>query len=513
MVVVFAFVACDEDFTEVGGEIINNPSNVELRELEVNTYSQKINSVQTNNLDDYFLGVSNHPVYGESVASIVTQLSLSSPDPDFGDNVELDSVVMTIPYYSTEVESATSGETEFKLDSVYGGGSFKLSVYETSYFLNDLDPDAGFEQRQKYYSNQQDEIENNIIGEPLYVNDNFMASRNSYVTYEVGEAGENDTIVKDPALRIKLPVDYFSEKIIAKEGADVLSNNNNFHNYLRSLLLKAESNGTDGSQILFNMASSDAEITLYYRRDIVNSEGDEENRRGSYSLNFAAGNRVNTYRGEFPENILQGIESQNMETGSENIYLKGQEGSMAVVELFPDQEVLNNLKEEELLINEAEIRFYVNENFDAGNLQPNRLYLYDLKNNIYLSDYILDPTVSVGNPELSLTNFSQPLKIAEDENGSYYALRITNHVSDIINEGAENVKLGLVALSNINSPVSISQGQIRGHKMSATRGVSDLINQISSGTLLSPSGVVLHGNQSGDEEKRLKLRIYYTNFN
>ena len=32
MAVVFAFIGCDEEFTEVGGEIITNPSNVELRE-------------------------------------------------------------------------------------------------------------------------------------------------------------------------------------------------------------------------------------------------------------------------------------------------------------------------------------------------------------------------------------------------------------------------------------------------------------------------------------------------
>ncbi len=74
MVVVFVFTGCDEDYTEIGGEIINNPTDVKLREFEVNSYSEKINSIQTNNLTNYFLGVNNNPVYGESTASIVTQL-------------------------------------------------------------------------------------------------------------------------------------------------------------------------------------------------------------------------------------------------------------------------------------------------------------------------------------------------------------------------------------------------------------------------------------------------------
>lgn len=500
LVVVFAFVGCDEDFTEIGGEIINNPTDVELREVEVNAYSKKLTSVQTNTLANLFLGTYKHPVYGESTASIVTQLNLGNEDPQFGANVELDSVVMTLPYYSKEDETSTSEEEiEYILDSVYGDGSFNLSLYETNYFLNDLDPDSDFEDRQKYYSDQQNLVEQNIIGGPLYQEDNFQPSSAGYVTYEIGDDGENDTIVNAPALRIQLPVDYFQQKIIDKEGSDELFNNNNFQNYFRSLLIKAEANTSEGSQILFNLTNADAKITLYYTEE-VEEEEETVRKRGSLDLNIAGGNRFNTYTGEFPEGIIQEIESQNEESGAENLYLKGQEGSMAVIELFPDETVLEELRANNWLINEANLIFYVNQDKLNGAVEPERLYLYDIENNTVLFDYQIDPTANQNNPATSRTVFSSPLERDEDENGIFYRLRITQHLTSILSEDAENVKLGLVVTGNINSVA-----------LTAARNLEEG-DRIPAASMLTPYGTVLYGDEASNEEKRLKLRIYYTDY-
>ena len=186
---------------------------------------------------------------------------------------------------------------------------------------------------------------------------------------------------------------------------------------------------------------------------------------------------------------------------------------MAVIELFPDQAVLDDLKSQDLLVNEANLTFYVNEDIYSGE-QPNRLYLYDLTNNTIISDYALDIAVNVTDPNLSLTTFSTPLTRGEDENGAFYKIRITNYVSNLINNDGDKVKLGLVVVPNINSVVSRgNQGAVVGSLFSATRETPESIDRVSTGTLLAPKGTVLHGNMSSDEDKRLKLRIYYTNFN
>ncbi len=516
LAVVFAFVGCDDEFSTIGGEIITNPSNVEIREVEVNAYSQKVNSIQTNNLSNHILGVYNHPSYGEKTASLVSQLSLSLENPDFGDNVELDSVVMTIPYFSTEIDGTEEDEIIYELDSLYGDESFKLSVYETSYFLNDLDPDVDFEQRQAYYSDQQDLLEQNIVGEPLLVEENFKPSKVSFTTYEVDAVGENDTVVNTPALRLKLPNNYFKDKIIDKEGSTDLLNNGNFRNYLRNFLIKAEPNGSGGSQIMldFSTQSTPPRISIYYKRDSeeeVEDGQEPEKVRDSYVL-YLSGNRFNTFEGEFPENITQAISSQSQETGAENLYVNAQEGSMAVIELFPNEAVLDDIRNEELLVNEADLTFYVNNDLMSEGGEPRRLYLYDLDNNTILGDYAIDLSFNPANPDASLTNFSEV--VAEDENGKYYNIRVTNHVSGIINDERDNVKLGLVIVPNINSVVARdSQGSILGPIMSATRGLPDPIDQIPTVNSLTPTGTILHGNLSNDEDKRLKLKIYYTNYN
>ncbi|MUP44792.1 DUF4270 domain-containing protein [Gramella sp. BOM4] len=506
LVAVFAFVGCDEDYTEIGGEIINNPTDVELVELEVDAYSQKINSIQTNNLNNYFLGVNTHPVYGSNTASMVTQLVLSEQDPEFGDNAVLDSVVMTIPYFSTEQAAGNDqNEIEYKLDSIFGDGSFKLSVYETGFFINTLDPNSDFQNSQRYFSDQQSQIEQNIIGQPLYVNDNFQASSAGYVNYEPGEGGEvNDTVAYEPALRVKLPTDYFQEKIIDQEGTDVLLNNGNFTNYLRSLFIKAEDNASEGQQILLDYANENSTISLYYTYEEEREDDDGNTEtvslRGKYDLNLFSANRFNTYTGEFPADLLAKIQSQDLETGAENLYLKSQEGSMAVIDIFPDDEILEDLRDNNWLVNEANLTFYVDRDELNGAEEPDRLYLYNVENNTIVVDYNLDPTINESDPAQSRTIFSVPLERDEDENGIYYKMRITAHVASILNGDTENVKLGVVIPGDLNNP-----------NFSVVRGIEG-VERVPRTTLAIPYGTVLHGDESEDEEKRLKLRIYYTDY-
>lgn len=503
LVVSFGFIACDDEFSTVGGEIIENPSNVEEREFEVTAYSKKLNSVQTNNLPDFLLGVNNDRIYGQSEASILTQLSLSTPNPDFGEETQLDSVVLTIPYYSTELDAEENGNIEYALDSIYGSGGFKISIQESRYFLSDYDPETSFQDRQKYYSDQQDLFEQNLTGDVIYENENFIPSSAPIISYGLDDEGERDTITSGPALRIKLPVDYFQEKIIDKEGSAELNNNNNFRDYLRGLFIKAEAIDENGSLILFNLSEGD--INLYYTEEVEETNDDDETEvvetQSSYQINFGS-NAVNTFRGELPADILQNIENSDTENGDENLYLKGGEGSMAVVEIFKDEAEFEELQENNWLINEANLIFYVNQDAVAGINEPERLYVYDLDNNRILADYSFASSqlndLNPEDPANSMTTFSGPLERDEDENGVSYTLNLTQHINGILNFEQENVRLGVVITQNINNTGN-----------SAVRGDEE-ITRVPAMSILAPQGTVLYGNATEDEDKRLKLRVFYT---
>ena len=508
LVVVFTFVACDDEYSTVGGEIIENSSNLELEEVEVTAYSKKINSVQTNNLGNYLLGVYNHPIYGQTTASMLSQLSLPTNNPTFGVEPELDSVVLTIPYFSTEGDLDEDGNIEYVLDSVYGNTPIKISVQESNYYLNDLDPAADFQDRQRYYSDQQDLFEQNLIGDVIYENDNFIPSPRAIVSYEENAEGVQDTITSGPALRVKLPVDYFQQKIIEKEGSSMLSNNNNFKNYLRGMFIKAEPLEEDGTMILFNIQDSNAGIELFYTNEVetTTDDGNTEiiRKPRNYKLNLGS-TIVNTFEGEYPGDVLQAIEESNEDTGAQKLFLDGGEGSVTVVELFENEEQIAAFRENNWLINEANLTFYVDQDFASEINEPTRLYLYDLDNNRIIADYNFALNFvqdgNENNPATSLSSFSTPLERDENENGIRYKLNVTRHVTNIIEDEAENVRLGLAVTQNIN----ISNN-------SAVRNTEDIEFFPAMG-VITPEGTVLHGNLSNDEEKRLKLRIYYTEIN
>lgn len=507
-VVVFVFTACDDEFSTVGGEIVENPINANFQEFEVNSYSKKVGAVQSNNLANQLLGVYNDPIYGQTEASILTQLLLPSGAPDFGDQAQLDSVVLKIPYFSTEGEINDLGNVPYTLDSIYGNGSFKFSIYESGYYLGDYDPDSDFQNAQKYYSDQQETFEQHLKGEPLYVDENFVPSSSSITTVEENEAGAMDTVVSPPAMRIKLPVDFFQQKIIGKADSPELANNNNFRDYFRGLFLKAESNGDEGNLILFDLKGSGADITLYYTHQVETTSGGTTEtvaKQDSYSLKFGR-NVVNTYQGEFPEDVLQKIQSTGPDTGAERLYLKGGTGSMGVIELFSTPGELEELRDKDWIINEASLTFYVDQSQMDGLNEPERVYLYDLNNNSIIADYAFSQSAvndsDVDNPVNSLKSFSSRLERDDAGNGLSYKINVTQHVNNVINKDSTNVKLGLVVTSNINITDDTS-----------LKNPDSLVSKVPQMMVVSPEGTVLYGNEAQDENKRLKLKIYYTNIN
>ncbi|NRA93523.1 MAG: DUF4270 family protein, partial [Psychroserpens sp.] len=157
-ILISLFIACDKDFASVESDIVNNENatnfDTDSRVYDLISFTNALPPVQTNNLPLNLLGVYNDPLYGRTTASFVTQLSTSFIEPDFGENAVLDSVVLTIPYFSTATEIDDEGETLFELDSVFGEATFNLSLYESNYFLRDFQPSGDLNDPQVYYSNK-----------------------------------------------------------------------------------------------------------------------------------------------------------------------------------------------------------------------------------------------------------------------------------------------------------------------------------------------------------------------
>jgi hypothetical protein len=502
MLLVLAFTSCDSDFNTIGGSLIGGQfDSIPLYKAGVITYSNKIGPVQTNGLPSNLLGVYNEPVYGQQVASVLTQLSLSSNNPQFGTDPVVDSVVFTLPYYSTGVETGEDGNPVYKLDSIYGELPYKLTVSRSNFFLNNFDPEDDFITAQKYYSDQGPLFESNLVGDPLYTNENFIPSKEEVVYSEFNEQNELDTVRVTPRLRANLPIQFFQENIIDKQGSSELSNNNNFNNFIRGLYFKAEPVNDNGNMLLLNFASAEAGITIYYSSEVeVDSETVMEPR--TYKLNFGP-NTLNTFSQEIPEGITSEIAETNAQTGAKNLFLKGGEGALSVISLFEDEAELAELRANNWLINEANLIFSVDQDrVQGGSSEPERIYLYNLKTNEQLFDYLIDPSLNAQNPLTSVTTHSGRLERNESGDGVSYKLRITEHVKNVLNKDSTNVRLGLVVTQNINLV-----------RNSALRSSVDGIDRVPRASVIAPEGTVLHGNLSPNVEKRLQFNIYYTETN
>ena len=529
--IVTSFIACDKDFANLDTDIIGDPNFDTNSELyEVIAYNKVLQPVQTNNLPINMLGVYKDPVYGLTTGNVVTQLTPTILDPDFGENIELDSVVMTIPYFSRATGVNNEGDTTYELDSIFGANPIKLSVYENNYFLRSFDPSSEFDEPQRYFSDKSTSMTTSINddlleGQLLYENISFVPSAN-----QIKLEDEDEVITERlaPALRIKFDLEdgFWQEKILDKEGEIELSNANNFQDYFRGIYFKAEAIVGNGNMMLLNFGASNANIILYYTKDPID-ENSTTRIKSTYTLNFNS-NRVNFLSNQFTIPLSDG----DAENGDEKLYLKGGEGSMALIDLFggtnlDDDNSSDNpfelFKKDFLetdengefkrnsqgnviakrLVNEANIVFFVDQETTQGQ-EPERIYLFDATNNTILLDYALD-AANNSFPIISKTYHSGRLEREGDEpngQGIKYKIRITEHINNLLIRDSTNVKLGLSVSGNINLEETFLQRNIL--------STDETLNKVPTSSIISPRGTVLYGNNTTDESKKLYLEIFYS---
>ncbi|MCB0446658.1 MAG: DUF4270 family protein, partial [Gelidibacter sp.] len=298
-----------------------------------------------------------------------------------------------------------------------------------------------------------------------------------------------------------------------------LSNANNFKDYFRGLYFKTESIADDGTMALLNFAASTANVTLYYSKDPID-ENSETRITSTYVLTFGS-NRVNFLSNQFNFPLQDG----NSTTGDEKLYLKGGEGSIAYIDLFDgenhdeDDANLNTFEtfkndfvetdangkfiKAKRLVNEANLVFYVDQT-QAQSQEPDRIYLFDAKNNTALIDYAIDIGNSVSANDSKTNHLGKLIREGNTPNGQgiKYKLKITEHINNLLLRDSTNVKLGLAVSGNVNLEGQLSQRNILTDETTE--------NKIPVSSIISPRGTVLYGNNTTDEAKKLHLEIFYT---
>jgi hypothetical protein len=497
--------SCDKDFNSIGDGLIgDNHFNLEKYTKNITAYNQKITAVESSALAINALGIYENPAFGTTTANFATQLVLESTSPSIGKNPAIESVVLSIPYFSKLKSTDTNGDRTFELDSIYGpaNGKMKLSVYESGYFMRDLDPDGGFQQQQKYYTDQNADFDNVKVGTrlnnstDLNQNDEFFFNPADQKTTTTVDGKEVVSRVA-PGMNLDLDKAFFQTKIIDAAASGKLASQNEFKNYFRGLYFKVEKSGSNASNIAlldfkkgkitikYKQETSDTDATLVDKSIVLNLNGNTVSLLEDSNLNTAYTNAT----------ADANIDKVN---GDEKLFVKGGQGSMAILEIFSASE-LETIRNSGWLINDANLVFHVEPSALGAAPKPQRIYIYDLNNNRPIVDYFNDVTAG-GDAKSGKLIFGGLLN-ASTANDNIYKLRITNHIRSLVkNADSTNVKLGVVITEDINI--------INSSKLRTPAGS---VKEFPKAAVMSPLGTVFYGSKATvADDKRLKMEIYYT---
>ena len=583
------FAACDKDFNELGTNIVGDDhfGFEKYTDATVKAYNQKLNEIASNNLPINALGFYTNPAFGTTQANFVTQLEMASTNPIFNNSslltdhpngvTAIDSVIIEIPYFKT-LKTVNADQTNtFRLDSIFGvnESKFKLSIYQSNYFLRDLDPNQSLVEQQLYYTGQNQDaiIDNNkisvllndapLVDDPLlglqnadgHENTNFYFDKREHRLKTLKDDGVTPIYSRSvPSMRLHLNKTIFTNLILSAPSGN-LADNFTFKNYFRGLYFKVE-NGVTNNMALINFKGG--KITIFYNEDKVTLDNITTTTVNEYKVERVFKTFVLNLNGNSISLLKNSNESPDYLSGTSStqeasqLYLKGGEGSMAVIDLFGTTDLkgyilnsaynsnlpisttnpkynltgpngvsdeIDNIKFNGWLINEANLTFNINKPAlsDPKTVEPNRIYLYDLTHKKAIVDYSFDITSNGTYPKLNkyifggilLNDDNTIVKQGKDSDGVItnkgfkYKIRITNYVRNLIKNDSTNVRLGLSVSENINI-VGLS-------KLKTANSNSTVAPTMS---VLSPLGTILYGTGATSpalpEDKKLKLEIYYT---
>lgn len=590
--------SCEKDFHQVSGRLFESEM-LQSQSLivPVNTFQEGVSAVESSGLPLAQLGQINHPVFGNSQAKIVSQLSIST-DPFFGnfrqlieenpnednasqipENEKVKAVYLEIPFFTNQLDSDNDGvvdafdvdpndpnsnsdsdnltdleesranlnplnpdsdgdgildhedddnagydseDSVYEIDSLYGNpeARFNLKVTNLTYYLNTLDPTLNFEKDQLYYSNQ-DFYEDGFYDQVLFDDQielnfdelRFLYKEDDPETEDVDETTQIETRLS-PRLRVPLEASFFQEHVLDNEGDPVLANNSNFNEYVRGIIIQTDQ-FTEDLYMLLDI--SNGAIKMEYTFDEYDTNGTVDNADDDSIITSEKtfeialdGIQVNTLKNSrFDATIAQRIALSESGQQADKLFIKSGQWH-GRVRLFGAESggintiLLDSLRNQNQLINEAKLSFYVDANYNTNaDLVPPRLYLYDLQNGNSLLDQNTDNSESLTGTNLSKSRYGGILELNESNKPYRYVFKITEHISNIIRSDSTNIDLGIVVSADIND-VSFR----------ATKNENQTKIKYPTSSLLNPLGVVLIGSkpEANQEDKKVQLELLFTKF-
>lgn len=400
------------------------------------------------------------------------------------------------------------------LDSIYGkrDQTFTIKVERSTYYLEDLDPQTGFQTIPLNYSNRSltPDFASDVLFEgPVTISDEDILT---FQEDDPDTAADESLLVDErllPGIVLSLDTQFFQDNFLDKEGSFELLSNSNFRDFIRGIHLSLTPAEQEQLMILLDLTR--ARLTVFYEYD--KTDGDQiVTEKSQYDLRLlrgggtqaVVGNALNTIiKADYPTEVQNALASQE---NAPSIYLKGGGGTFAEIDLFDalgGGNIINDIKQKNWVINAAYLVLWVDRarlDEAGGVTEPPRLYLYNAETNRPLYNSATE-TITAENPFGVYLNYDGFLQ-KEGDSGVKYSINITEHINNIVVRDSTNARLGLTLTPDL---------RLSGTAETLVPDGSGASRELPVSANICPLGTVLVGsNVAVDDPKRMALEIHYT---
>jgi hypothetical protein len=393
---ILVITSCKKEESTIGDSINPNELNVITTDtFTVQTYSEKLDSIPTDETSISLLGAIKDPEFGLTDCGIVSQIRLSSENPNFGDvsAITVDSVILSFVYAGRKYYGDLTNLT--------------FEVYQINDQLNVDDDYYAFTPVTTIGSNLVKSGTETILPKPS-------------TDVVVG----SDTL--SPQLRLQLET-TFGDYLIA--NSNEMSSNDNFTSFFKGLYVKVINTSTlqngEGTVLYFALEDALSKMVIYYS---------QAGTQKTYSFNInskcARYNKISVDRTGTPvETVLN-----NPTLGQERYYLQG---TLIRPELrFPHIKDLNNGGR--AIINKA-ILIVPIQDYGGDPFPPvSQLFIAKVSDK-YISDFVKD--------------YQSYNAVVYDSENKQFKFKLTREIQAILDGDTENVGVRLFPTNFFGSTI------------------------------------------------------------
>ncbi len=396
---VFALIQACEKPDDIGKNILppSDNLNVDFTDtITIHAYSFSEDSVKTSGQQLLLAGSYLDPVFGQADASFYSQVKMPVSNLSFGSNPVVDSVVLSLTYFS------------FYGDTTYPQ---TFEVYEV---LEDLDDDT------TYFSSDEKVVSPQILGSRTF-------TPHPQKPLTIGD----DTL--PPGLRI--PIDNALAERFFAAGTGPFTDNEAFTDFFKGIKVKAATNTSDGAILYFDPLVVHSALHIYYHNDddtITTSfyMNEDAARFSHFDHDFSTGTSM------LASELQQQVVQKDTAPPVESLFLQSMAGVNVKIQ-FPH---IANWRDEDIAVNKATLVVETDTtDYSADRYKaPLRLGMAKLNEDGKLGlieDFLISPELFDG-------------RYRKDQNE--YHFNITRHIQEILSGEPDYGMIMLVDKRNSN---------------------------------------------------------------